>query len=43
LAGGDKSLLGNKGYRRFLRTSGERFSIDEDKLKQEARYDGKCL
>ena len=43
LPGGDKSLVGNKGYRRFLRTSGERFSIDEDQLKEEARYDGKWL
>jgi Transposase DDE domain len=43
LPGGDKSLVGNKGYRRFLRTSGERFTLDEDKLKEEARYDGKWL
>lgn len=43
LPGGDKSLVGNKGYRRFLRTSGERFALDEDKLKEEARYDGKWL
>ena len=43
LPAGDKSLIGNKGYRRFLRTSGERFTIDEDKLKEEARYDGKWL
>jgi transposase len=43
LQGGDKSLVGNKGYRRFLRTSGERFTIDEDKLKEEERYDGKWL
>ena len=41
LAGGDKSLVGNKGYRRFLRATGERFSIDQDKVKEEARYDGK--
>src|SRR6266851_4169044 len=41
--GGDKSLVGNKGYRRFLRTTGERFTIDEDKLKEEERYDGKWL
>jgi transposase len=40
---GDKSLVGNKGYRRFLRTTGERFSLDEDKLQAEARYDGKWL
>jgi transposase len=38
-----ESLIGNKGYRRFLRTSGERFTIDEDKLRDEARYDGKWL
>jgi Transposase DDE domain len=43
LPGGDKSLVGNKGYRRFLRTTGECFSLDEDKLKEEARYDGKWL
>ncbi len=43
LQGGDKSLVGNKGYRRFLRTTGERFTIDEDKLKEEERYDGKWL
>jgi Transposase DDE domain len=43
LSGGDKALVGNKGYRRFLRTSGDRFQVDEDKLKEEARYDGKWL
>jgi len=43
LQGGDKSLVGNKGYRRFLRTSGERFSIDEEKIREEARYDGKWV
>ena len=43
LEGGDKSLVGNKGYRRFLRTSGERFSIDEEKIREEARYDGKWV
>ncbi len=43
LRAGDKSLVGNQGYRRFLRTSGERFSIDEEKLEQEARYDGKWV
>jgi transposase len=43
LPGGDKSLVGNKGYRRFLRTTGEHFRLDEDKLKEEVRYDGKWL
>jgi hypothetical protein len=43
LRGGDKSLVGNKGYRRFLQTSGERFTINEEKVKEEARYDGKWV
>jgi hypothetical protein len=37
---GDKSLIGNKGYRRFLKTVGERFEIDEQKVRAEARFDG---
>jgi len=43
LAGGDKSLVGNKGYRRFLETTGERFTINEEKIQEEARYDGKWV
>lgn len=38
---GDKSLVGNKGYRKFLkRVPGKRFEIDEEKIQQEARFDG---
>jgi hypothetical protein len=39
---GDKALVGNKGYRKYLKREGEQaaFSIDEDKLQEEARYDG---
>jgi transposase len=38
---GDKSLVGNKGYRRFLKVQGdEHFVIDEAKIKDEARFDG---
>jgi len=37
---GTKSLVGNKGYRRYLRAEGPRFSIDEDQIADEARYDG---
>jgi transposase len=38
---GDKSLVGNKGYRRYLKVEGEgHFAIDEAKLAEEARYDG---
>ena len=40
---GDKSLVGNKGYRRFLQTTGKHFTIDQDKLEEEERYDGKWL
>lgn len=40
---GDKSLVGNRGYRRFLRTTGEHFTVDEDKMRREERYDGKWV
>jgi len=39
---GDKALVGNKGYRKYLKreTDQAAFTIDEDKLQEEARYDG---
>lgn len=38
---GDKALVGNKGYRLYLKVEGEgHFVIDEAKLAEEARYDG---
>ena len=38
---GDKSLVGNKGYRRFLKVQGdEHFVVDEAKIEEEARFDG---
>ena len=40
---GDKSLVGNRGYRKYLKGDGPHFEIDEDKLKKEARYDGKWV
>jgi hypothetical protein len=41
LTRGDKALVGNKGYRRYLKIEGEgHFAIDEAKLAAEARYDG---
>ena len=40
---GDKSLVGNKGYRKYLAGSGKRFSIDEAKVKRDARFDGKWV
>jgi transposase len=43
LGKGDKSLVGNKGYRKYLRTGGKQFAVDEDKIQEEARYDGKWV
>ena len=40
---GDKSLVGNRGYRKYLKGDGSRFEIDEAKRKAEARYDGKWV
>lgn len=40
---GDKSLVGNKGYRRYLKSVGSGFFIDEKKVKEEQRYDGKWV
>jgi len=43
LCHGGKSLVGNKGYRKYLRAGGQQFAVDEDKIKEEARYDGKWV
>ena len=43
LKAGDKSLVGNKGYRRYLKSRGSLFSIDEQKVAGDARYDGKWV
>jgi transposase len=40
LRAGDKSLVGNRGYRRYLQHAGHHFEVDEAKLLSEARYDG---
>lgn len=41
---GDKSLVGNKGYRKYLQVEGDsHFAIDEAKIQEEARYDGKFV
>lgn len=38
---GDKSLVGNKGYRRFLKVQGnDHFVVDEALVAQDARFDG---
>jgi hypothetical protein len=41
LAKGDKALVGNTGYRRFLKTIGDdHFAIDRTKAEEDARFDG---
>jgi len=38
---GDKTLVANKGFRKFLQnTSDEHFKIDEIKIKEDTQYDG---
>ena len=44
LKGSDKALVGNKGYRKYLKTSeSKRFEIDTKKIESEALYDGKWV
>ena len=33
-------MIGNKGYRRFVKIDSDSFSIDMEKVEEEARYDG---
>ncbi len=41
---GDKDLIGNKGYRKYLQAGqGEHFTIDEEKIQEEVRYDGQWV
>ena len=41
LAKGDKALVGNTGYRRYLKTiSEDHFAIDRDKVAEEKKFDG---
>jgi hypothetical protein len=37
----DKALVGNTGYRRYLKTiSDDHFAIDSDKIDEDKRFDG---
>lgn len=40
---GAKSLVGNKGYRKYLKIEKNSACIDENKIKHEARFDGKWV
>ena len=44
LKAGEKALIGNQGYRRYLSPTGpDHFQIAEAKIAEEARYDGKWV
>jgi len=38
-----KSMVGNKGYRKYLQDDGKKFAIDEAKVKHDSRFDGKWV
>lgn len=40
---GPKSLVGNKGYRKYIKVERESVTIDEEKVKSEASFDGKWV
>jgi len=40
---GPKSLVGNKGYRKYVKSAGAGFVVDEARIEREARYDGKWV
>jgi transposase len=38
-----RALIGNKGYRKYLKITGQQLTIDEEKIAEDARYDGKWV
>ena len=43
LAHGAKALVGNRGFRRYLRVEKDAVRVDRRKVEEEARYDGKWV
>jgi transposase len=43
LKSGAKTLVGNRGYRRYVKSERDAFSIDDEKVKEEERFDGKWV
>ena len=41
--GSPKALVGNKGYRKYLKIDKDSFSINQKKVLEETRYDGKWI
>ena len=40
---GANTLVGNRGFRRYLKSEKGAFSIDQDKVREDARFDGKWV
>ncbi len=40
---GQKKLIGNKGYRKYVKMAGKVMAIDREKVSNESRYDGKYV
>jgi hypothetical protein len=40
---GPKNMIGNRGYRRYLKVTRGGITVNEDKIAQEARFDGKWV
>jgi transposase len=38
-----RALIGNKGYRKYLKITGQQLTIDQEKIAEDARYDGKWV
>jgi hypothetical protein len=43
LRNGDRALVGNAGFRKYLKSRGSSFDIDEQRVRKEARLDGKYV
>jgi len=43
LKNGPKQLVGNRGFRRFLKIQGAAVTIDQERVSREARFDGKYV
>jgi transposase len=40
---GAKTLVGNRGFRRYIKSEKGAFTIDQEKIKEDARFDGKWV
>lgn len=40
---GPKTVVGNKGYRKYLKLDRDHIAIEEKKIEEESRYDGKWV